>query len=135
MAPKFDSYTKFNTKREDIIKEILQNKLIKPPSRVGSYQDKKDVDRSKHCAFYQKFGHTTDECVVAKDLLERLARQSLLDKYITSRKQKEATRDADKEKEPWQKQVEPPPSKGIINYISGGFAGGGATTSDRKRNY
>nr|XP_025640809.1 uncharacterized protein LOC112735490 [Arachis hypogaea] len=135
LAPKFDSYTKFNTKREDIIKEILHNKLIKQPSRAGSYQDQKYVDRSKHCAFYQKFGHTTDECVVAKDLLERLARQSLLDKYITSRKQKEATRDTKKEKEPWHRSVETPPSKGIINYISGGFAGGRATTSDRKRNY
>ncbi|XP_057734728.1 uncharacterized protein LOC130950221 [Arachis stenosperma] len=74
LAPKFDSYTKFNTKREDIIKEILHNKLIKPPIRPGSYQDQKYVDRSKHCAFHQKFGHTTGDCVVAKDLLERLAR-------------------------------------------------------------
>ncbi|XP_057760916.1 uncharacterized protein LOC130981340 [Arachis stenosperma] len=37
LAPKFDSYTKFNTKREDIIKEILHNKLIKPPVRAGTY--------------------------------------------------------------------------------------------------
>nr|XP_025640840.1 uncharacterized protein LOC112735521 [Arachis hypogaea] len=126
LAPKFDSYTKFNTKREDINKEILHNKLIKPPSRAGSYQDQKYVDRSKH---------TTDECVVAKDLLERLARQGLLDKYIASRKHRESARDAEKEKESWQKQVETPPSKGVINYISGGFAGGGATTSTRKRSY
>ncbi|XP_057747080.1 uncharacterized protein LOC130966309 [Arachis stenosperma] len=48
-----------------IIKEILHNKLIRPPVRAGSYQDQKYVDKSKHCAFHQKFRHTTDECVMA----------------------------------------------------------------------
>ncbi|XP_016164024.1 uncharacterized protein LOC107606476 [Arachis ipaensis] len=89
LTPKFDSYTRFNTRREDIIKEILHNRLIKPPVKAGTYQDQKYVDKSKHCAFHQKFGHTTDECVVAKDLLERLARQGLLDKYIGSRNRKD----------------------------------------------
>ncbi|XP_025617201.1 uncharacterized protein [Arachis hypogaea] len=133
LAPKFDSYTKLNTKREDIIKEIFHNKLIKPPIRAGSYQDQKYVDRSKHCAFHQKFGHTIDECVVAKDLLERLARQGLLDKYISSRKQHDTEREVERESK--QKQVVTPPSKGIINYISGGFASGKNTTSARKRSY
>ncbi|MED6161524.1 hypothetical protein PIB30_061597 [Stylosanthes scabra] len=57
-------------KREDIIKEI-HSKLIKPPSKAGTYQDQRFVDKTKYCAFHQKFGHTTDECVIAKDLLER----------------------------------------------------------------
>ncbi|XP_015944126.1 uncharacterized protein LOC107469265 [Arachis duranensis] len=82
MDLKFDSYTRFNTRREDIIKEIFHNKLIKPPSRASTYQDQRYVDKTKHCAFHKKFGHTTDECVVVKDTLERLARQGLLDKYI-----------------------------------------------------
>ncbi|XP_015941771.1 uncharacterized protein LOC107467247 [Arachis duranensis] len=69
LTPKFDSYTRFNTKREDILKEILHNKLIKPLSRAGSYQDQRYVDKSKQCAFHQKFGHTTGKCVIAKDLL------------------------------------------------------------------
>ncbi|XP_057734726.1 uncharacterized protein LOC130950219 [Arachis stenosperma] len=133
LAPTFDSYTKFNTKREDIIKEILHNKLIKPPIRAGSYQDQKYVNRSKHCAFHQKFDHTTNECVVAKDLLERLARQGLLDKYISSRKQHDTEREVERENK--QKEVVTPLSKGIINYISGGFAGGKNTTSVRKRSY
>ncbi|XP_016199057.1 uncharacterized protein LOC107640023 [Arachis ipaensis] len=81
LTPKFDNYTKFNTRREKIIKEILKAKIIKPPTRAGSYQDQRFIDKSKHCAFHKKYGHTTDECVIAKDLLERLARQGLLDKY------------------------------------------------------
>ncbi|XP_016199305.1 uncharacterized protein LOC107640281 [Arachis ipaensis] len=67
---RFDSYTQFNTKREDIIKEILNSKLIKPPRKAGTYQDAKNVDKSKYCTFHQKHGHNTDDCVVAKDLLE-----------------------------------------------------------------
>ncbi|XP_025670050.1 uncharacterized protein [Arachis hypogaea] len=89
LTPKFDTYTRFNTKRENIIKEILHAKIVKPPVRAGSYQDQRFVDRSKHCAFHQKYGHTTDECVIAKDLLERLARQGLLDKYVKGWKNRE----------------------------------------------
>ncbi|XP_016200178.1 uncharacterized protein LOC107641187 [Arachis ipaensis] len=70
LKPRFDSYAQFNTKREDIIKEILNSKIIKPPRKAGTYQETRNVDKSKYCAFHQKHGHTTDDCVVAKDLLE-----------------------------------------------------------------
>ncbi|XP_072089162.1 uncharacterized protein [Arachis hypogaea] len=128
--------TKFNTRREDI-KEILHNRLIKPPIKAETYQDQKYVDKSKHYAFHQKFGHTTDECVVAKDLHERLARQGLLDKYISTRSRKEATKDINKsrydsdhkEKGTWCGPIETPTSKVVINYISSGFAAGGGLTN------
>ncbi|XP_057756246.1 uncharacterized protein LOC130975468 [Arachis stenosperma] len=101
------------------------------------------MDKSKYCAFHQKFGHTTDECIVAKDLLERLVRQGLLDKYVSSGSQKEPTKDMDnlrynsdhREKGIWRGPVETPASKGVINYISDGFAGGGITNTARKRCY
>ncbi|XP_015942775.1 uncharacterized protein LOC107468047 [Arachis duranensis] len=136
--PRYESYTQFNTKRDDIIKEILNSKLIKPPRKAGSYPEPKNVDKSKYCTFHQKFGHTTDECVIAKDLLERLARQGHLDKFIAGHMQKRSTPAAepssvtttskDKEKVPTQ-------PRGVINCISGGYAGGGHTSSARKRTY
>ncbi|XP_020973549.1 uncharacterized protein LOC107646977 isoform X3 [Arachis ipaensis] len=140
LTPKFDNYTRFNTRRERIIKEILNAKIIKLPVRAGSYQDQRFVDKSKYCAFHQKYGHTTDECIIAKDLLERLARQGLLDKYIEGRKHKGDDRDkeerqptpVDKETNKWSNSNQP---KAVINCISGGFAGGGETTSARKRSY
>ncbi|XP_016167995.1 uncharacterized protein LOC107610459 [Arachis ipaensis] len=142
LTHRYDSYTQFNTKRDDIIKEILNSNLIKPPRKAGSYSDAKNADKSKYCIFHQKHGHTTNECVNAKDLLERLARQGHLDKYINGTIQKRDTSSADhtstgqhsrdKEKtthsypnQPWE----------IINYISGGFAGEGATSSARKCTY
>ncbi|XP_016207297.1 uncharacterized protein LOC107647763 [Arachis ipaensis] len=96
LTPKFDTYTRFNTKRENIIKEILNAKIVKPPARAGSYQDQLFMDRSKHCAFHQKYGHITDECVIAKDLLERLARQGLLDKCVKGWKSRETKKELEK---------------------------------------
>ncbi|XP_025669810.1 uncharacterized protein [Arachis hypogaea] len=138
-ASKYNTYTRFNTRRENIIREILNARIIKPPARAGNYQDQRFVDKTKHCAFHRKFGHTTDDCIVAKDLLERLARQGLLDKYIETRKgrggnsdraeHKQATADDKKER------TTPDPPRGVINHISGGFAGGGETSSARKRSY
>ncbi|XP_016206921.1 uncharacterized protein LOC107647359 [Arachis ipaensis] len=61
-------------KRDDIIKEILNSKMIKPPQKADTYQEVKNVDKSKYCTFHQKHGHTTDECVIAKDLLEKLTK-------------------------------------------------------------
>ncbi|XP_025658123.1 uncharacterized protein [Arachis hypogaea] len=134
LTPKFDNYTRFNTKREKIIKEILNSKIIKPLARARSYQDQRFVDKSKHYAFHQKYGHTTDECMIAKDLLERLGRKGLLDKYIEGRKHKENSRyreehqqtSGSKEGNKWPNNT---PPKGVMNCISGGFAGGGETAS------
>ncbi|XP_057745401.1 uncharacterized protein LOC130963286 [Arachis stenosperma] len=95
LTPKFNTYTRFNIKRENIIKEILNAKIVKLPARARSYQDQRFMDRSKYRAFHQKFGHTTDECIVTKDLLERLACQGLLDKYVEGCKTKEASLDRD----------------------------------------
>ncbi|XP_016185949.1 uncharacterized protein LOC107627638 [Arachis ipaensis] len=37
LTPSFESYTQFNAKQEDIIKEILNSKLIKLPRKAGTY--------------------------------------------------------------------------------------------------
>ncbi|XP_057745362.1 uncharacterized protein LOC130963247 [Arachis stenosperma] len=137
-VPCYDSYTQFNTKRDDIIKEILSSKLIRPHRKAGNYPESKGVDKSKYCTFHQKHGHTTDECVIAKDLLERLARQGHLDKFIAEHMQKNTipapdtsaagTSSKGKEKAPAQ-------PRGVINCISGSYAGGGHTSSAQKRTY
>ncbi|XP_016206952.1 uncharacterized protein LOC107647388 [Arachis ipaensis] len=107
------------------------------------YQDQRHVDRSKYCAFHQKYGHTTDDCVIAKDVLEKLARQGLLDKYIESRGRRQSTDESGQQSKPTTnprdkgKKVDNDtnPPRRIINCISGGFAGGGCTNSARKRLY
>ncbi|XP_015949800.2 uncharacterized protein LOC107474674 [Arachis duranensis] len=140
LTPKYNTYTRFNTKRENIIKEILNARIIKPPARAGNYQNQRFVDRTKHCAFHQKFGHITDDCIVAKDLLERLARQGLLDKYVESRKGRRENSDREENKQAMadnnkKEQTTPDRPRGVISHISGGFASGGETSSARKRSY
>ncbi|XP_057745483.1 uncharacterized protein LOC130963376 [Arachis stenosperma] len=141
-ALRYESYTQFNTKRDDIIKEILNSKLIKPPRKADSYPDSKGTDRSKYCSFHQKHGHTTDECVIVKDLLERLAWQGHLDKYIggyiqprtnSSGEQNSATQHCRDKDRP--DTSHPDKLRRIINCIFGGFAGEGTTSSARKRSY
>nr|XP_025665327.1 uncharacterized protein LOC112764025 [Arachis hypogaea] len=137
-VPRYESYTQFNAKRDDIIKEILNSKLIKPPRKAGNYPEPRNVDKSKYCTFHQKHGHTTDECIIAKDLLERLARQGHLDKFIAghiqrrtaSNSEQPSTGQSSKEKD-----KAPAQPRGVINCISGGYAGGGSTSSARKRTY
>ncbi|MED6145823.1 hypothetical protein PIB30_028809 [Stylosanthes scabra] len=90
-TPRFKNYTQFNKDKSEIIKEILKSKLIKPPSKAWNYKDQKYVDRSKYCTFHQKHGHNTADCVIANDLLEKLARQGHLDKYISGRIAKKST--------------------------------------------
>ncbi|XP_025611902.1 uncharacterized protein [Arachis hypogaea] len=141
LTPRFDSYTQFNTKREDIIKEILNSKLIKPPRKAGTYQDTRNIDKSKYCTFHQKHGHNTDDCVVAKDLLEKLARQGHLDKYIGSHIQKRGSSSTANDVPEQHRGKEKTPSgqyerpRGIINCISGGYASGGYSSSARKRSF
>ncbi|XP_072074088.1 uncharacterized protein [Arachis hypogaea] len=129
-------------KHDDIIKEILNSKLIKPPRKAGSYPDSKGTDRSKYCSFHQKHGHNTDDCVIAKDLLERLARQGHLDKYISGHMQQQAHPSGDQSSVTQYGRDRDQPNNShpglptrTINCISGGFAGGGATSSARKRSY
>ncbi|XP_057734050.1 uncharacterized protein LOC130949310 [Arachis stenosperma] len=97
------------------------------------------MDKFKHCAFHQKFGHTTDECVMAKDLLERLARQGLLDKYVDGRIQQRQPRTGGNQPENTNAQekvkYQPSQTRGLISRISGGCSGGGLTSSARKRTY
>ncbi|XP_072088112.1 uncharacterized protein [Arachis hypogaea] len=116
------------------IEELRQAR--KSEKSATTKDDEKPRETRK--SFKPKFGHTTDECVIAKDLLERLARQGHLDKFIAGHMQKRSTSAAepssvatpskDKEKVPAQ-------PRGIINCISGGYAGGGCTSSARKRTY
>ncbi|XP_025680291.1 uncharacterized protein [Arachis hypogaea] len=137
-----DLHPEFNTRREDIIKEILNSKLIKPPRKARTYQDTKNADKSKYYAFHQKHGHTTDDCVVAKDLLERLARQGHLDKYIGGHIQRRTTTSTASDSPEQQHQgkekitssnYEKP--RGVINYISGGYTSGDSSSSARKRSF
>ncbi|MED6159173.1 hypothetical protein PIB30_039851 [Stylosanthes scabra] len=135
-TPKFETYTQFIKDKSEIIKEILNSKLIKPPSKAGNYKDQKYVDRSKYCTFHKKHGHNTSDCVIANDLLEKLARQGHLNKYISGRMARKSTESSSHSKSKDKHIIDGTPEmEGELLYISGGFAGGGNTISARNRSF
>ncbi|XP_016206128.1 uncharacterized protein LOC107646459 [Arachis ipaensis] len=90
----------------------------------------------------EKHGHNTDDCIIAKDLLERLARQGHLDKFISGHMQRRAPPPGDQSSATQHNRDRDRPNNNhpelptrTINCISGGFAGGGATSSARKRSH
>ncbi|XP_052734126.1 uncharacterized protein LOC128196669 [Vigna angularis] len=150
-GPRFQQYTPLNAPREKILREALSADLIPEPAGRPT---PKDADGSKHCAYHKNMGHTTEECVTLKDKIEELIRAGKLKKYVRGERppkpvDRPAQRSAYRSDTPRNSGTERPrserrpsrsrsrsrerPLRGHINTISGGLAGGGSSSSARKR--
>ena len=85
---------------------------------------------TKYCEFHRDYGHRTDSCIQLKREIEYLIQRGYLRRFISPRNQTQNQNQA-----PTQ---QPPPRKtttqhqqpfGEIHVISGGFAGGGESSS------
>ena len=74
-----------NAKRETILKEVYNVRIIKLPPNARKQQIHPKVDRSQWCKLHKNYGHITKDCTSLKDQIEQLVRQELFDKYITWR--------------------------------------------------
>jgi len=159
-TPKFTTYTPLVVPRAKILQEAFSTDSLpvskkKPPPP--------DADGSKHCQYHRTIDHTTEECHTLRDKIEELIRQRHLKKYIQqdrpqrspvrnrspARRQAPARWEKQREQEPERRRREPSrahrsprrsrsrsrdkPLRGYINTISGGFAGGGSSSSAWKR--
>ncbi|WOL07737.1 hypothetical protein Cni_G16484 [Canna indica] len=82
LSNRFKRYTPLNTSRETILQEVHYLQLLRPPGCLESTKSSYRGDKSKRCEFHHTFGHTTEECVVLRDQIERLIRECHLDHYI-----------------------------------------------------
>ena len=94
-------------------------------------------DNTRYCEFHRDYGHRTDDCIQLKKEIEYLIRRGYLRRFIApeNQPQNQAHNQAPAQQPP------PPPRQtttqhqqplGEIHVISGGFAGGGESSSARK---
>lgn len=69
-GPQFDHYSNLNSPREKVLEKALQANLI----CLRKKDTPRNADYNKICRFHNNRGHTTEECYVLKDELERLIR-------------------------------------------------------------
>ena len=85
-------------------------------------------DDTKYCEFHKGHGHRTNDCIQLKKEIEYLIRRGHLSRYVASKGQKQVQPPPPRQPTPVQHQ----PPLGEIHVISGGFAGGGDSSSARK---
>ena len=94
-------------------------------------------DNTRYCEFHRDYGHRTDDCIQLRKEIEYLIRCGYLRRFIApeNQPQNQAQNQAQAQQPP------PPPRQtttqhqqplGEIHVISGGFAGGGESSSARK---
>ncbi|XP_017405964.1 uncharacterized protein LOC108319367 [Vigna angularis] len=107
----------------------------------------KRADGRKHCQYHQNLGYTTEDCITLKDKLEILIQAGHLRRYVHDKRRsplgdakRPPKRNNYSRMDNWPKKNRSSrsrsrerPLRGVINTISGGFAGGGPSASARKR--
>ena len=90
-------------------------------------------DNTRYCEFHRDYGHRTNDCIQLRKEIEYLIRRGYLRRFISS--------EGHAQSQPRAQQPPPPPQQattqhqqplGEIHVISGGFAGGGESSSARK---
>ena len=85
-------------------------------------------DNTRYCEFHKDHGHRTDDCIQLRKEIEYLIRWGYLRRYIASKGQDQAQLSPPRKPTPAQQQQ--PLEE--IHVISGGFSGGGESSSVRK---
>ena len=85
-------------------------------------------DSTTHCEFHRDHGHQTNDCIQLRKEIEYLIRRGHLCRFVASEGRDQASPPSPRQQAPTQHQQ----PLGEIHVISGGFAGGGESTSARK---
>ena len=85
-------------------------------------------DNTKYCEFHRDHGHRIDDCIQLRKEIEYLIRRGYLRRFIALEGQDQAQQP----QPPRQTTTQHQQPLGEIHVISGGFAGGGESSSTRK---
>ena len=157
-AQRFAKYTPLNALRSRVLEEALDTDLLSTPRRANKPPN---ADTTRQCRYHGNFGHSTEECTALQDKIEELIQAGHLQRFVVREnenrpgearryeaRRKETTnrrepnlrdnhrtseRRESREERGDRQQGHRPPLRGTINTISEGFAGGGSTTTARKK--
>ena len=128
-------FTPLTASVSQVLREVRNEQFLRWPTQMKS--DPTARDNTKYCEFHRDYGHRTDDCIQLKREIEYLIRRGYLQHFISpeNQPQNQAQNQALAQQPP------PPPRQmttqhhqplGEIHVISGGFAGGGESSSARK---
>ncbi|XP_020209300.1 uncharacterized protein LOC109794245 [Cajanus cajan] len=98
--------------------KVTNDSQFKKAARANKGGSYNSADKSKHCRYHRNYGLTTEECCTFRDRIEELVQGGHLGQAV----QAEVNQD-----------IGSAPLQGVINTITSGFAGGGSSSSARKR--
>ncbi|XP_057747722.1 uncharacterized protein LOC130966920 [Arachis stenosperma] len=125
---KYHNYTPLRVSLVHVYREICNTEKIPPPRPI---KHKWGGSRIEHCEYHRIYGHSTNECFDLENVIEKLAREGLLDRFLANKVEEPRKRRRDEKVG----RVEHPPhtSERHIHMINGRFAGGGISKLSRKR--
>ena len=116
-----------------VLHEIRNEQFLRWSTQMKS--DPTTRDNTKFLEFHRDYGHRTDNCIQLKREIEYLIRRGYLRRFISpeNQAQNQAQNQAPTQQlPPWQTTTQHQQPLGEIHVISGGFAGGGESSSTRK---
>ncbi|XP_059627389.1 uncharacterized protein LOC132270212 [Cornus florida] len=125
---KESKYKKFSNNQADRSsrRPIQDDASLKWPPKLKANPTKRSL--GKYCRFHRDHGHNTEDCFDLKNQIENLVRKGHLRKFTTENG-KGGSNPAREGRDDRPPQHQP---MGEIKVISGGFAGGGETSSARR---
>jgi len=127
----FDNFTPMNTLPERILREVYNTRLIleaqfpKGPT-MGN-------DRNSWCKYHKVKGHDNDSCVHLRQEIEKLLQTGKLQGYAEESRSEDRKKDERDQTTRKEGQEEVRKDSHTLHTISGGFYGGGESSSSQKR--
>ena len=77
---KYNNFTDLTRSREDVFLATEHTGVYKRPSSMRGDRSKRN--QNKYCQYHKDVGHTTKECIMLKDEIEKLNPEGYLRDYV-----------------------------------------------------
>ena len=124
-------FTPLTASVSQVLREVRNEQFLRWPTQMKS--DPATRDNTKYCEFHRDYGHRTDNCIQLRREIEYLIQRGYLQRFISPGNQAQNQNQAPTQQPPHrQATTQHQQPLGEIHVISGGFSGGGESSSARK---